>query len=384
MLFLARLRAALLGMTVPEAWRLPPRVSGVLLDSLRLTRPAAAPSGTITYINCPPIGSLAFGRHLAGLSRISRGEPVPLVAHISVTDHCGYRCARCSNLPAAQTDPPLDALKRLLDELRDAGTATVALTGGEPCLRPDLAEIVAACGPEMSPMLFASGQGLDRDLARRLRAAGLAAAIVSLDDFRAEEHDRVRGAPGAFAQARSAIEHCLAAGLYTAAQAVAVPGLLAGEDLERFLEFCRGLGVHDVVFLNPARVRPDDASALLDAAQIERLVDLHRRSARDGRMMKVTAMPYLESPAFFGCQAGFSFLYVSASGELYPCDFLPRSFGNVFRDGLAPALAALQREFPLPGCDCPLVPKAGSAPGRVPVMVGRLLGRRHGEAQGSR
>lgn len=52
-------------------------------------------------------------------------------------------------------------------------------------------------------------------------------------------------------------------------------------------------------------------------------------------------MPFPESPAFFGCQAGFSFVYVAAAGEVRPCDFVAESFGNVYREGLGGILARL-------------------------------------------
>ena len=42
-------------------------------------------------------------------------------------------------------------------------------------------------------------------------------------------------------------------------------------------------------------------------------------------------MSLLESAECLGCQAGFSFLYVSAQGEVFPCDFVPLSVGNVFQ-----------------------------------------------------
>lgn len=59
------------------------------------------------------------------------------------------------------------------------------------------------------------------------------------------------------------------------------------------------------------------------------------RSARDASLPKVSSMSWLESPDCLGCQAGFSFLYISAQGEVFPCDFVPVSFGNVYKSGIA-------------------------------------------------
>jgi len=217
--------------------------------------------------------------------------------------------------------------------------------------------------------------------------------VVSLDHFEAAEHDRRRGRSGVFAAALAAIEACRSAGLYTAAQAVAGEELLAGDNLERFLAFCAGLGVHDVVLLEPFPLRPEAGERRLSADERERLCRLHRDSARDARPPKITAMPFIESTDFLGCQAGFSFLYVDAGGEVWPCDFAPLSFGNAYRGELGAALARMADCRPCPGALCPALavldrlapgerlplawPRSGEVlrviePGPLPALAGGL------------
>ena len=45
-------------------------------------------------------------------------------------------------------------------------------------------------------------------------------------------------------------------------------------------------------------------------------------------------MPIRESEGRFGCGAGNQHSYISASGELYPCDFVPMNFGNVKEESI--------------------------------------------------
>ena len=95
-------------------------------QSLSATRPATAETGTILYVNSPPVESPAFRRYLDGLKRMAGGERIPLVVHLAVTDRCGYRCERCSNSfmqSAAPAEPSLDHLVELLGALKKAGTA---------------------------------------------------------------------------------------------------------------------------------------------------------------------------------------------------------------------------------------------------------------------
>jgi len=104
-----------------------------------------------------------------------------------------------------------------------------------------------------------------------------------------------------------------------------------------------------VVLLEPVPVRgAGRAPGFPDG----RLAALHRRAARDGRLPKVTAMPLVEGPELLGCQAGFTFLYVSTAGEVFPCDLAPASFGNVFELGLGAVLERMERMVPRPSRRC--------------------------------
>lgn len=346
-----RLRVVLRTLAYRDGWKFGPRPSLGMLKFLLHSRPTWRGGEAEMNVYSPPVGGPAYARYLRGLRQMGRGEWVPLVVHISVTDRCPYHCRRCSNLSRAE-DPSLELLGRLAAQLRGAGTCRIALTGGEPLMRGDLPAIVDACGPELSPVLFTSGDGLDASRARQLEQAGLAAAFVSLDHFRAEEHDGIRGQPGAFEKAVAAIRACREAGLYTAAQAVVGPSLLAAEQLERFLESCDTIGVHEVMLLEPMSIgsSPDDAST--EVAIRERLAAMHWRAARDPTMPKVSSMSWLESPACLGCQAGFSFLYVSTGGEVFPCDFAPVSFGNVYELGVQEIQGRLERLLKHPSSAC--------------------------------
>lgn len=350
-LWLDRLKVVFRTLAYREAWGFRPRQSLGMLRYLLATRPTWRNGEAEMNVYSPPVGSAAYGRYLRSLRCMGRGEWMPMVVHVSVTDRCPYRCARCSNVVQGQDDPPLENLVRLAHELRSAGTCRVALTGGEPLLRQDLASIIRACGPDLSPVLFTSGDGLDLDKARELHDAGLAAVFVSMDHFLADEHDQVRGKPGAFDRAVAAMRACRESGLYTAAQAVVGPSLLEEGRLEQFLTFCQQLGTHEVMLLEEVPVRGDVAPDNLGVTR-QRLADIQLRSARDTALPKVSSMSWLESPDCLGCQAGFSFLYISAQGEVFPCDFVPVSFGNVYELGIEAIHQHMQQVLRRPSSTC--------------------------------
>lgn len=350
MLWYDRLKVMLRTMRYRGAWGFRSAQAAILTRYLLATRPTWRGGTAELNVYSPPVGSPGYGRYLQGIKRLARGEFVPLVAHVAITDRCPYACARCSNVSRSDEEPSLDRLKRLLEELRSAGAARVALTGGEPLLRADLPAIVTACSPDLAPVIFTSGYGLDKRRVCELQDAGLSAAYVSLDHFSSERHDRIRGA-GSHAAAVQAIQAFLASGIYTAAQAVVEPAMFADDSLDRLLAFCRNLGVDEIMLLEPMSMGHLNAAELAEPER-ERLAEVQLRSARDPSLPKVSSMTWLESPQCLGCQAGCSFVHITTAGEVLPCDFVPLSFGNVYALGFDAILARLRSVLVRPSQTC--------------------------------
>ena len=112
---------------------------------------------------------------------------------ISLTDRCNLRCAYC--MPREQyTWLPredllsFDEIERVVRLLASLGVAHVRLTGGEPLLRPSLAELVQRLGAidGIRSVSLTTNGVLLRESAVALRQAGLAGLTVSLDTLRAD------------------------------------------------------------------------------------------------------------------------------------------------------------------------------------------------------
>jgi cyclic pyranopterin phosphate synthase len=112
---------------------------------------------------------------------------------LSVTDRCNLRCHYC--MPEADYTwlprPDLlqiDELDRLVGLFTQVGVERVRLTGGEPLLRRELAEIVErlAKNPRIRDLALTTNGVLLAEQAARLHAAGLHRLTVSLDTLRPE------------------------------------------------------------------------------------------------------------------------------------------------------------------------------------------------------
>ena len=112
---------------------------------------------------------------------------------ISVTDRCNLRCQYC--MPeedyvwlARENILQFEEVGALVDVFADLGVDKVRLTGGEPLLRRDLADLVQllARKPRIRDLALTTNGVLLAEHAPALRAAGLHRVTVSLDTLRPE------------------------------------------------------------------------------------------------------------------------------------------------------------------------------------------------------
>ena len=124
-------------------------------------------------------------------------SPFGLLAEL--TYRCPLACAYCSNpLTMAEYTDELttDEWRRVLAEAAELGVLQCHLSGGEPLLRRDLVEIVAAAHDlGLYTNLVTSALGLSRPKAEQLRAAGLDHVQVSIQADDPALSDRIAGTP---------------------------------------------------------------------------------------------------------------------------------------------------------------------------------------------
>ena len=353
----------------PGMLRVPPKVSLALLTYMGGFRVRRVGGRTVLHSHLPPLNSPAYGRfvreHLLGKS------PGPSHAQIGLTDVCPQKCGYCYNKGRRGTPMDPGTIRRTISELKSMGVFWLGLTGGEPLLNREIAEITAEASTDCAVKLFTTGSGLTPVLAARLKDAGLFSASVSLDHWTAEVHDAVRVTPGAFRTAIKAIEIFRAAGLHTGVSAVLSAEMIRRGQVEPYLEFLEGLGLDEAWLseMKPSIQTPEDPIGLVTPEERRSLIRLQDRWNRSGRMT-INYLGHFESPAFFGCNAGCKMIYVDAFGEVSPCVFAPMSFGNVQEKPLTEIWSEMRSCF-APGSDCFVIRNHGllrrRAEGRLPI-----------------
>ena len=366
--------------TRPPLTKLHPQVADFLKTYLQGEK--AIPFGERWVINTqfPPWPGRAFDNLVDHFLR-DDGRRLYSVT-LAVTNRCPFRCWHCYNAGRSPEDIPLAALKRLAARIQDLGAVIVTLTGGEPLLRKDLAEICRGFDDRSCITVGTTGWQLTKKRARELRDSGVFAVGISLDSADRSEHNGMRGRKDAFDIALKGLETAREAGLYPYVVSVGTRDFLERERFMAFMRFVKEAGALEVHLLEPCatgRLAGRKDVALTNAGR-QLIRDYQMEISRREDLPVLSTFTYLEGKDAFGCGAGLTHIYIDGSGELCPCNLVPLSFGNITREPLEGILERMGRHFARPRPACvgrTLTPHAGNGPFPVPPDVSERICRDH-------
>ncbi len=330
--------------------------------------------------------------------------PPPLrLVFWELTARCNLRCRHCraeAGDGPAEDETPTAEILRIADGIGAALDPIVVLTGGEPLMHPDFFRIARHCADRICRVAIGTnGVLIDRVCARELRAAGVRRVGVSLDGASAATHDAFRGQPGSLDAALRGIAACRAEGLPVQINATVTRhnenelddllrlALEAGADAfhlfmlvpvgcgatladevrlppERFEAILRRLYARSVELADRLHVKATCAPQYLRIARQDRDRPRSLPPLLDGATPPPAARPHGHAgghpgghPAGAGdamkavtrgCLAGSGVCFISRTGDVQPCGYLPIAVGNVRSTPLAeiwraaPLFAALR------------------------------------------
>ena len=164
--------------------------------------------------------------------------------------HCNLACAYCLSDSAPSSPRRELATEAMVTVTRQAaslGFEALGVTGGEPFLRPDMAETLAAMGAVLPTVVLSNATLFTGDRLERLRPlADLDVAVqVSLDRVEATANDELR-APGNHARVLQAIPRLVGMGIRVRIGTTLDPDAeVSDAEQARLCALHRGLGVSD-------------------------------------------------------------------------------------------------------------------------------------------
>lgn len=289
----------------------------------------------------PPMHSEAGARVLkVGFEYVvlkRKARPINLV--LMLNSACNMNCRHCSAKHyMTQNAKPLafEEVKDLVDQFVDLGGSSLIYSGGEPTLHPKLLELVDYVPKEKSTIaMFTNGTRLP-EMADELKSAGIFGTLVSLDSHIPEKHDKYRGSPGAFKQAMAGIEALKERNMLTGISTYITRDDLEAGDFDAIVKLGTDVGAHQVFVFDavPTGAMRKEHKLVLrpeDRAELKRLTMAQNANPEGPAIM---GQSWVNSAEGFGCFAGFYQLYITACGDVAPCDFTPITFGNIREEKL--------------------------------------------------
>ncbi|MDD4293979.1 MAG: radical SAM protein [Candidatus Omnitrophica bacterium] len=290
---------------------------------------------------------------MRGVYEKTRGRKIPLRAMLELTYKCNHKCLYCYN-PAGEIDKEELSTKQwfgVLDELAVLGTLSVAFTGGEVLLRPDITEIcLYARKKGFKVILMTNGSLITEEVADRLIKMGIARFEISFLGASKESFDSISQVSGSFDKVVNALKVLKARGV--------IPQLktcVTNVNINEITKICEFAKALDVSFSysplvipkldldngpNKFRIGPaefldikrkvKDALAFddkpLSEKKIKRIKEMNKkRQERPG---------FWERERLFNCMAGSSGIFINPYGEMKVCMTVPDPSFNVLQFGV--------------------------------------------------
>jgi len=313
------------------------------------------------------------------------GAPFQVVWNI--TRACNLKCLHCYENAGLKGSDELTTEEALcgIDILADAGVLILALSGGEPTIRPDILQLVRHASDRgiftaiaTNGIVFSS-----RKKVKEFKKAGLKFAQISLDGLNPQTHDSFRGVPGTFEKTVQGIENCVAEGLFVEIAATVTRYNI--KEIPDMIDFAAKLGANWFMLYNfvptgrgvdiiESDLTPDEREDVLKAcwnkmkmggvdvlstapqfARIAQEIELQPTLTEDvtviasgvGEEVVHVVPTHFYNPKLKGelhrladfiggCGAGRFYLSLEPNGDMFPCVFFPHDetmkVGNLFED----------------------------------------------------
>jgi len=265
-----------------------------------------------------------------------------LIIAWEVTAACNLACEYCRASASATPDESELTTKEALAFIDQVVPLKpmIIFSGGEPLLRPDvftLAEYATDRGIRVS--LATNGTLLSPGMVERIKTAGIMRVSISLDGPDPETHDATRGS-GSFDLSMRGIENLRGEVDFQINMTITKENL---DQVGATMDLAERLGAvaFHLFFLVPTGrgsedelVTPEEQDEILRWVALEcknRKIEVKVTCAPQyGRVIReVLTEPERKGMMGSACLAGTSFVFISRTGDVCPCGYLPVVAGNV-------------------------------------------------------
>ncbi len=282
-----------------------------------------------------------------------QANPVPRLVALELTRACNLACRHCRASAITEPDPhelSTAEVRALIDNIASFCKPVIIITGGDPILRRDVFEIADyAVSKGLHAALATNATMVTPEIAEKIKQSGIERASVSIDGASEKTHDDFRNVKGAFAASMRGIKNLQEAGVSVQINSTITKHNI--DEIQGIFELAKRLGVDalHIFMLVPAGRGKEIAGEEVSPAQYEEVLNWFYDREKDAGMkmsFKATCAPHYHRILYQrgfkagaskshlervtkGCLAATGFCFVSHTGGVQPCGYLPLIAGNI-------------------------------------------------------
>lgn len=296
--------------------------------------------------------------HMTELAKYRRklwDDPKLKFLFIEMTNLCNERCLHCGSRCGEESPEGMlkgEEIKAFLKKTAgqfDIRTMQLCITGGEPLLRRDFFDIMDyAHSLGYNWGMTSNGTLIDKDMAIRLRKAGLATISVSLDGL-PETNDWFRQTEGGFERALNGVRMLRQYGALKHLQVTTVVHKRNIGELDELYELLKREGLRSwrVIAIEPIGRAKDNAELALSDDDYRKMFDFIKAHYKDEKLPVTFGCSHylgeeLEREVrrwYFLCNAGIYTASIMWNGDITACLDIERRpelvQGNIRKDDFA-------------------------------------------------
>ncbi|MBN2039293.1 MAG: radical SAM protein [Spirochaetes bacterium] len=283
----------------------------------------------------------------------------PRLIFWELTKRCNLNCIHCraeaENI-LFENELSTEQIFSIIDDIVSYTNPILVLTGGEPLYREDIFEISGyASDKNIRLALATNGTLIDKDTAKKISESGIQRVSISIDGSSAQSHDSFRGIPGSYDKVLQAASYLYDSGVeFQFNTTITRRNVNEIEDIIKLAEKMHSKALH-IFMLVPVGCGVEIAETeMLPADKYEEVLSwLYDRMKQTSMEFKATcAPPYYRiirqkaklegrkinfetdgmTAITRGCLAGTGVCFISHTGDVQPCGYLPLSAGNVIKN----------------------------------------------------
>lgn len=258
----------------------------------------------------------------------AEAQRLPLMGMLEITSRCNLRCVHCYLGPQEEqhkkraSEMSTAEVKAFIDQMADAGTLYLTITGGDPMMRPDFPEIFRHAKLRgLLVTVFCDGVLVTERIMDLFRELPPSLVEVSMYGATAETYEKITRIPGSFAKFLEGLGRLRAGGLRISLKSVLMT--LNQHEMTLMEQMAQEWGIKFRYDSAIFPCLPNRSEAPLDLrVDPKKAVEIEMSNPK-----RLAAMAdYFETrqnvpgaPELYQCGAGLTSFYVDPFGNVSPC-----------------------------------------------------------------